>query len=69
MKIGIDALTILIWFKVITSIIGLSMHRNRKSKEIFFYMNSGLGEWQLMFFSLIADLVIWSIGIFLLLKL
>lgn len=59
---GIGALTILIWFKLLTSLLGVFVHQNRKSKELAFYLNNGLGKKQLMIITLALDLLFWIAG-------
>ena len=59
---GNSGLTIIIWFKIITSIIGIFVHQDRKSNELFFYMNNGLGKKELMTTTVGLDLGIWTVG-------
>lgn len=65
---GNSALTVLIWFKTITSIIGVYFHQSRKSKELFFYLNNGLGKKELLLMSIAFDLGIWLVGIIIVVK-
>jgi hypothetical protein len=67
-RIGNGALTTLIWFKLITSIIGIVVHQGRKSKELFFYLNNGLGKKALMLAAAGGDFILWMIGIILLIN-
>jgi hypothetical protein len=66
--IGNTSLTAIFWFKLITILGGISIHQRRKSKELFFYMNNGLGKRELMISSAILDLGIWLFGIILMIK-
>lgn len=65
---GIGALTALIWFKLITSVAGIFMHQNRKSLELAFYMNHGIGKKQLMATTVGVDLLVWLVGIIVLVR-
>ena len=65
---GISALTAIIWFKIITSTIGIFIHQARRSKELFFYMNNGMGKIELMTMAVIVDFVIWLSGMIILVK-
>ena len=60
---GIHALNIIIWFKIITSALGVFIHQKRKSKELYFYMNNGLGTRELMIATSVIDLLVWAIGL------
>lgn len=66
--IGNGSLTAIFWFKFITLLVGIIIHQQRKSKELFFYMNNGLGKKELMISSSILDLGIWFLGIILMIK-
>jgi len=68
-RIGNGALTTLIWFKLLMSIIGIVVHQERKSKVLFFFMNNGLGKKTLMLSAAGGDFILWMIGITLLIKL
>lgn len=59
---GTSAIRILFWTKLIISLIFLSIHRGRKLKEIFFYLNNGLGERPLLLIVLLFDLTIYLLG-------
>ena len=68
-QFGTSTITVLIWFKIITSLIGLIIHDKRKSKEIFFYMNIGVGKWGLIIYAVLVDLVLWISGFAVIIKL
>lgn len=68
-QLGTSTITILIWFKIITTIIGIIVHNKRKSKEYFFYMNIGLGKRELITYAITMDIVIWIIGFTIIIKL
>ena len=63
---GNGVLNIIFWFKIITTAIGIYVHQNRKAKELFFYMNNGLGKRQLMITAVVVDLGIWLLGMIIL---
>ncbi|MCB0664684.1 MAG: hypothetical protein KDC80_02630 [Saprospiraceae bacterium] len=65
---GLGFLTAIIWFKIITSAIGIFIHQERKSKEQFFYMNNGMGKKELMTLSVLVDFAIWLPGMIYLVK-
>jgi len=65
---GLNKLTAFIWFKFAVSIATLLVHRKRKEREIFFYMNNGLGERDVLLFALLIDLGIWILGLTLLIN-
>ncbi|MEM6799886.1 MAG: hypothetical protein AAF696_00705 [Bacteroidota bacterium] len=58
----------LIWFKLISSGIGLYYHQNRKQGELFFYLNHGLGKLALILVALLTDFSTWLIGLILLIQ-
>ncbi|MEL6835106.1 MAG: hypothetical protein AAFP77_19060 [Bacteroidota bacterium] len=60
---GIHALNIIIWFKIITSALGAFIHQKRKAKELYFYMNNGLGKRELMVAAAAIDALVWGIGL------
>ena len=66
---GLSSSIIIIWLKIILSILGQFIHEKRKAKELFFYMNLGLGKRELLTFALILDLGLWLIGLILLINL
>jgi len=66
--VGLKSITIIFWFKIITSTIGVIFHKNLKAKEIFFYMNIGIGKKELITFSLFLDFILWFIGLIILIK-
>ncbi len=59
---GISALNIIIWFKLITTTGGIFFHQKRKARELYFYMNNGLGKIELMMATALLDLLLWIIG-------
>lgn len=59
---GNSALMLVIWFKVITSGIGVFAYYKRKSQEVFFYLNNGFGKQELIAISWSLDLLLWLIG-------
>ena len=63
---GNSALNIIFWFKIITTGIGIYVHQNRKAKELFFYMNNGLGKRQLMITAVAVDIGVWLLGMIIL---
>lgn len=67
-KTGNSALSFIIWFKIITCLVGIFIHQNRKSKEIFFYMNNGIGKNELMPLSVMLDFLFWLIGMIFIVK-
>ena len=60
---GIHALNIILWFKIITTALGVIIHQKRKAKELYFYMNNGLGKRELMSVAAAIDLLVWGIGL------
>lgn len=60
---GLGTITAIFWFKIMVSIIILISHKKRKEREIFFYMNNGVGERALLISLLSLDLSIYIIGI------
>ena len=68
-KGGLSSLIFIIWLKIFLSILGLLIHEKRKAKELFFYMNLGLGRKQLLSFSLILDIGLWLTGLIILINL
>jgi len=65
---GTSSIGGLIWLKILTTLIGIIVHNKRKPKEIFFYMNNGLGEKELVIYTIIVDLVIWIFGLTMIIK-
>ena len=65
---GVGFLTAIIWFKIMTSAVGILVHQERKSKELFFYMNNGLGKKELMIITVSVDFVIWLFGMICIVK-
>jgi len=65
---GLKSLSLLFWFKIFTSFLGIFIHSNFKAKETFFYMNIGIGKKELILFSLFLDFIFWFVGIFILIK-
>ena len=63
LKLGNFILTQVIWFKMITTALGIYAHQRRKSKEIFFYMNNGLGKRHLLATACILDMGFWLAGL------
>jgi hypothetical protein len=49
--------------------IGVFVHQYRCSKELFFYMNNGLGKIELMTFAVVVDTGVWLLGMVLLISL
>jgi len=68
LKNGLSAITITFWAKALISILCLYAHKNRKAKEIFFYLNNGLGEKALLGSMFLIDLLIFVIGTFSIIK-
>lgn len=60
---GMGALTALIWFKWISSGVGIVVHEYRNRHESAFYHNMGLGKITLMGLSLVVDFLVWLLGI------
>ena len=67
-ELGLGALETIFWFKIITSAIGIWVHRNRKMPQIFFYLNNGLGPVPLISATLTFDMGIWIVGMRILLN-
>ncbi|MEO1627323.1 MAG: hypothetical protein AAFV25_19385 [Bacteroidota bacterium] len=68
-RIGLGALSELIWFKLISNSLLLFVHQRWRAKEIFFYLNVGVGRVGLLTVSFLADFVLWIIGITLIFQL
>lgn len=67
-KYGTGPLTVLIWFKLIATAIGIAVHQDRKTKEIHFYMNNGIGKPALITYTLLADMGFWILSMTLLIR-
>ncbi len=68
LNVGLKSLAMIFWFKVLTSIMAIIINQKIMAKEIFFYMNIGIGKKELTIFALIIDFTIWVLGIIILIK-
>ena len=59
---GKSALQIIIWFKLLTTALGLYAHQKRKAREVFFFMNNGIGKRTLISQTAALDVGIWLLG-------
>ncbi len=65
---GAAALTAVLWLKVIVAVIAILVHRGRKEREIFFYLNNRLSEGELAVGALALDFGSFVVGIIAILK-
>ena len=59
---GNSALQIIIWFKLLATALGLYAHQKRKAREVFFFMNNGIGKRTLISQTAALDVGIWLLG-------
>lgn len=57
---GAGAFGVLIMVKLVITVSSMFYHQQRKHKEIYFYLNNGIGEWQLFSAGVIVDLSLWA---------